>query len=606
MSSQKLWVEHQTAERSFVTKVSIEGCDYIAQFLDVIRQRPQLAIPQNASITLYKPDGTEIDVGDSLALLVAGNSTSTPLVVKTVAVVRRSRQSGIKTSQWEISTLAQLEYDITSPLFELDSDHLAKTGVATEKLVLYRRPAFYEQFKFLRERVIDESVLGWIFGPPGTGKSATALAFASTLDRNEWVVTWVHLEENDYPSCVRWEGGFMKSCEIYKSNVYELDEILEEVDCLKQHIVFLDGYTENGIKHIDVQHACCCWFERDRVKRRLVVIGSMTSRYKSKPEEDMLLNLEEFFVYSWKKQEYLDAVGNQIFFNHVKSVLDTYLSSESSPSPEDLVLSKMYFAGASARWMFLFPTKIIIERTDKSVASVGDIIPYIQGAIGGLSTNVLSRLFSTSYDPHDTFYRKTSIISRFAGVMLAIKVGPDLIRRLTKAARHERNPSMDDWMLEMWFFACLRHGGVKLLDNSDEEFQTWPESNVKTVDITTIPTLPEMNGVWFKPSKWNQGGFDAIFLEKRNGLVRFVQVSDGDTHSFKIEYFYSFLRSLSESTETFPVTCLEIFFVVDRKKRSTFVLAEPSGLGLLKPFGWDYGKEKERVKIVYVSGWSDQ
>jgi KaiC/GvpD/RAD55 family RecA-like ATPase len=57
------------------------------------------------------------------------------------------------------------------------------------------------QFKFLRERVIEKGVLGWIIGSPGTGKSTTALEFASTLDRNEWVVTWIHLTIEESHVC---------------------------------------------------------------------------------------------------------------------------------------------------------------------------------------------------------------------------------------------------------------------------------------------------------------------------------------------------------------------------------------------------------------------
>ena len=155
----------------------------------------------------------------------------------------------------------------------------------------------------------------------------------------------------------------------------------------------------------------------------------------------------------------------------------------------------------------------------------------------------------------------------------------------------------------MWFFACLRHGGVKLFDNSNDEFQTWPESNVKTLDINSLPALPENNGVWFKPSKWNQGGFDAIFLEKGKGLVKFVQVTGGDTHSFKIEYFRSFLLALGQSPQSFEITCLEIMFVVDQKKRSTFNVAKPSVPGMLKDFGWKFGEELDKVKIVFIKGW---
>ena len=189
--------------------------------------------------------------------------------------------------------------------------------------------------------------------------------------------------------------------------------------------------------------------------------------------------------------------------------------------------------------------------------------------------------------------------------MLAIKAGPDLIRCLAEATQHDGNPSMDGWMLEMWFFASLRHGGVKLFDNSNEEFQTWPESNIKIVDNNSFPSLPENNGVWFKPSKWNQGGFDAIFLEKGKGLVKFVQVAGGDTHSFKIEYFRSFLLALGQSPQSFEIKCLEIIFVVDQKKRSTFNLAKPSVPGMLKDFGWKFGEELDKVKIVFIKGWRD-
>ena len=128
--------------------------------------------------------------------------------------------------------------------------------------------------------------------------------------------------------------------------------------------------------------------------------------------------------------------------------------------------SKLYFAGASARWMFLFGTQAVIQQTNESVDFVDDIFRYLKGTVGDQSNDVVNRLFSLSLAEDDMFPRKTSIISRFAGVMLAIKSGPDLIRRLAEATHHDRNPSMDGWILEMWFFASLRDGGVKLFDSN--------------------------------------------------------------------------------------------------------------------------------------------
>ncbi|EGF80874.1 hypothetical protein BATDEDRAFT_24349 [Batrachochytrium dendrobatidis JAM81] len=177
-----------------------------------------------------------------------------------------------RTSEWEkVSTLAQLSYDPNLTIFKLDTNYLAKTGLSTQKLILYCRPTFHEQFSFLREKVIDNGVLGWILGPPGT---------------------------DCYPVCVRLEGDSKKSQEIYDSNIDKLFDILHKVDESKQHIVFIDGYTSNGQKHIDVQQACYSWLEKDRKKRRLVVVCLMSSRYKAKLEEDMLLNLKQFNVYS--------------------------------------------------------------------------------------------------------------------------------------------------------------------------------------------------------------------------------------------------------------------------------------------------------------------
>ena len=85
MSSQNLWVQHQT----FIDLVSTEGCTYIAQFLKEIKQVFEIPGPASA-ITLYQlKDGqkVEIDVGDSPADYLNDNSRKNPLIVKTTAVL---------------------------------------------------------------------------------------------------------------------------------------------------------------------------------------------------------------------------------------------------------------------------------------------------------------------------------------------------------------------------------------------------------------------------------------------------------------------------------------------------------------------------------------
>ena len=58
-------------------------------------------------------------------------------------------------TNWTSSTkVARLTYVPSSPLFQLDSEYLADTGMPSSKLVLYCRPAFHQQFEFLQESVI--------------------------------------------------------------------------------------------------------------------------------------------------------------------------------------------------------------------------------------------------------------------------------------------------------------------------------------------------------------------------------------------------------------------------------------------------------------------
>ena len=88
--SQKLWVAHATTAKTFgPTRVSIDGCEYVDDFLNSLYNRPLLAIPQNTPITLYQSDGTtEIDVEVSPADYLGGNSKENPLIVRSTLIAK--------------------------------------------------------------------------------------------------------------------------------------------------------------------------------------------------------------------------------------------------------------------------------------------------------------------------------------------------------------------------------------------------------------------------------------------------------------------------------------------------------------------------------------
>ncbi|KAJ3196378.1 hypothetical protein HDU82_001806 [Entophlyctis luteolus] len=517
---------------------------------------------------------------------------------------------------WRPGTVNCHAYDIAEPLFELDSDYLTESGLPATKLVLYCRSIFHDQFKFIKDRVLIHSRLGWILGPPGTGKSTTTLAFVSVIPTYfpGWVTTWIHLSRSKYPVCVRFDGKSKESCVIEDTNISRLRAILNQVD--GNHIVFVDGFAATGDKHIDVQKCCYDWRSKNLTNRRLVVVCSMSSRGKTKLDEDQMDGVEEFFVYSWKLDEYLSAVQHLKFVEVVKQNLDSSALLETlapngldipmlpedmaiSLSSEDMVISKFHFAGGSSRLMFHFNTATVISFLEESANAVGEVLVYLTGAVGDRSDSVINRLFGCYLNRGS---RQTFIVSKYAATLLSIRQGPELILNIAHATQHDRNPSMDGWLLELWVFASLRKGGLRVYPGIDANPMLWAETDaIESLDLAEISLIPD-SCTWWKPIKWNQGGYDAIVTNKRFGKITFIQIASGDVHSFKIQFFYMFLLAFAESRCSYRILELEIIFLVEKSKMKTFRIGQVSGQGLLHAFGWAKDKETSNVKIYDVDG----
>ncbi|KAJ3337771.1 hypothetical protein HDU83_008501 [Entophlyctis luteolus] len=417
-----------------------------------------------------------------------------------------------------------------------------------------------------------------------------------------WSVTWIHMNRLGYSTCLQFEADKKKAIALSKKHSIEpqLEAILERFS--NKHLIIIDGYAAPAEGHIDVIEYCMFWRSKDRANRRLCVVSSMASRGKSRVTEDVLNNIKEHFVESWSLGDYKSAVENEQFYANISHNLDASNNSHSIQQiPSELVESKLYFAGGSSRFMFDFNTEYVIDLINLSISAVTDVMPYLSNTIGDRSDHVINRLFSCYIDQY-TGRRKPFIISEYAATCLAIKEGPSLINRLSAAIRNYRNPSIDGWLLEMWFFASLLKGGVKIYHRNDNHTEVWPEStDIQMIDSSRIPFIPNFP-VWFRPIKWNQGGYDAVCFDKPQNRILFVQVTRGDTHSFKIEYFYNLLKAVSESQSSFEIKQLDIAFLVDKEKLQHFRISSVSGEGLLACFpGWTQGTEKEKVKILGIS-----
>jgi hypothetical protein len=265
----------------------------------------------------------------------------------------------------------------------------------------------------------------------------------------------------------------------------------------------------------------------------------------------------------------------------------------------------MFFCGGSARYMFSYTTNKVKESICKAVCAEQDVTRLLSGIVGATSSYFTNRLANCF--PHSSPSVSTScictIISRFASEKLAMKAGPDAIEVLANSLQHDMNPSMEGWIFEMLFFSRLRHGPVHVQDLAGEKI-SWPKA--AEIQVLEKQTLDQVQGdqIWLKPQKWKQGGYDAVFVDKVDKTmptVRFVQLTRGKKHSFKIRCFQKLLKQFDLNSGH-----VEIFFLVPSMNLKEFEISEVTGEGMLAEFTadkqdqtkWKKSEESNLVRIV--------
>ena len=256
--------------------------------------------------------------------------------------------------------------------FELNfvriEESLHKSCMLTNRvgdLVLYRRPAFDAEINFCRQEIMAEGYLGWILGPPGTGKSVAVFAFAVSVDRPEWTVIWVKLSQY-LPRMSIFEGNQQYTA--YTSYKFVRD-FLGQAGGSQKCILILDGFLNTNIEHDQTRNDAQFWRIRDQYNCRIIRISWMSSRRNVNDGEDLIYRVREHLVPSWTRREYDEALKIPDLLSSVSSSLGSP-PGNSEQGLQELIDRKFYFAGGSARYMFQFATKDIKESLDKALRSV--------------------------------------------------------------------------------------------------------------------------------------------------------------------------------------------------------------------------------------------
>lgn len=496
-------------------------------------------------------------------------------------------------------------------------------------LWLYRRGAVEEQWNEITRDSVQSAAVLWIYGAPGAGKSCAAYAFAcGIVDRARWNVLWIHQRPAHRGHgflCVKFEGDVKWTCEFQSPG--DVDSLLasscaassceleakssEDVERLlgsscvapscsaeRGLFVFLDGYRSEGISHDcqRLQDKLIRWQENNQCHRRLVCVTSMTAIGKelndaecgklptpptplpSRQNGRQTMRDSMFFqLSSWQLEEYQEAVKDDAFFRSVmvafgvEEVLDI-------ARRQKLVEEKHYVSGGSARAMFTYTMEDAKKALKKAVAAVNNAEVYARALAGGSSQGVINRLLAHyDYCGSDIFTTKT--VSTFASRLVALQLGPKAI--IDFASNIRVNAAMDGHLFEEWVLASLRFHKLQYRERNEPEKTlylkacgvdvfdpTWDVITRRTIitDVLSgVEGISEHLDQCFVPIKWNQAGYDAIYIgsdEQDSSRLRyiFLQVTRATTHKYDAEPFRDVLNLLDEHEVN--VGNVELWFMV--------------------------------------------
>jgi hypothetical protein len=330
-------------------------------------------------------------------------------------------------------------------------------------------------------------------------------------------------------------------------------------------------------------------------------VMTTSGKFKLKMEEEMINGYHVFNMISWTLQEFQDALSaqDQALWKAKKSL---FAGCDDPNDADAAVTWKHQYAGGSARWMFAYSQPKVVDDIAKHIGALGSAMMLLNGDMGSTSIGSKTHLLA-SYE--ENMY---TIVSRYAADRLVQRSGTAFVQHMKQVAWSERNPTLRGWAFELGFFGEIEQAAregreirVKVRGTSDR-IESWPGTVVKSFDPEAFDAT-ELFGSWARPTKWNQGGYDAVLVTaKGDNLtvdIKVVQVTSAVSHALKLRYVESLIaRTVEAGLEVINV---DIVFVIPRG--AAFRVGPVTGAGpRLEALHWRERTMDEMVRVVELIG----
>ncbi|GMF12316.1 unnamed protein product [Phytophthora lilii] len=373
--------------------------------------------------------------------------------------------------------MKEKEY-VTLPAGLVDKCGLKMRG----DVILYCRSQVKQLWDYLEKKVIVDNVAAYILDPPGTGKSARSLAFAASLDREEWNVVWVHVRLGSCAPLTCLCTAIKEFWVVARLSEFELPRVDQRKNFLVLDRITAELQCRDFVGSVSAAHS-----DEDR----LDVCSLMVSRGKTNKQDDDIQNIKEYFMCSWTREEYLAAIRDPDFYAAVRSKLDTTsisevndengndeLSSDEDKKTHALNL-KFYYVGGSCRFMFQFLTAEVEQEVEDKMESVENTTDLVKNCVGTFKTGATNTLYGLQIDGRR--YKRFPV-SRYVASRIADTCGNDTIMRSWRlASMFHPTLHLNGYLFEWLFFASVASHAVKLYGDKDV-VDILPQANVLPFD----------------------------------------------------------------------------------------------------------------------------
>lgn len=137
------------------------------------------------------------------------------------------------------------------------------------------------------------------------------------------------------------------------------------------------------------------------------------------------------------------------------------------------------------------------------------------------------------------------LVSEYVIRWLSLKYELSAVTAMLNNEVVRRNPAFQEWVVEFAFLVKLRSKiEIEVSSHSTGNSEKWEVNGViEEFEPTALSVAP--SNPWLIPKRWNQGGYDFVqFVPKE--ILRFVQVTRGKTHGFKLRYMIEMAKALRE------------------------------------------------------------